>query len=104
MIKLIDILREVGEEQQPLTDADFIVAFTKKVTSSKGSYDDSLPDKILADTAPLKTKDEIVKYLHKLIDATKDGRQRAYLTLLIQDCNSNFKPRWDFSKMKTRKM
>jgi hypothetical protein len=104
MIKLLDILKEV-EEQQPRTDADFVAAFTKRVRNNKGSYDDSLPDQILADTASkkLKTKDEILKYLHGLIDGTKDGRQRAYLRLLIQDCNSNFKPRWDFSKMKTVK-
>jgi hypothetical protein len=104
MIKLLDILKEV-EEQQPLTGADFVAAFTKRVRNNKGSHDDSLPDQILADTASkkLKTKDEILKYLHGLIDGTKDGRQRAYLTLLIQDCNRDFKSLYNFEKMKTVK-
>ena len=100
MIKLADILKEL-EEIPVLTNDEFLATFRKKVESRKGTYDDSLFDKILAGTAQLKTKAEIITYLNSLMDETKDGKQRAYINILTQDCNSNFKPRWDFSKMKT---
>ena len=101
MIKLIDILNEI--EDQPLTDDQFKAAFKVEVEKGLGKYDSTLPAEILADTEALTTRADILKYLAGKMDKLKGTPKQAYVIQLLKNCNRDFKPLWDFSKMKTIK-